>query len=224
MDATLTLLRRIVRRERIMQAHRSHYYQRAARRLGSQALPVSGEEADRLAAYLNLLARWNRVHNLTGIRDPEALIDRHLAESLALRPLVSGDSVADIGSGAGLPGIPLAIALPHIRFTLIESRRKRVSFLRHVATALALANVAVEHARAEDVTAGPFATVVARAVAAPADLIAIAEPLIAPGGRLVVLTGDAKSREIVAAATRLRESRIPVGVQIQSRIIVLERL
>jgi 16S rRNA (guanine527-N7)-methyltransferase len=171
-----------------------------ARRLEARQLRVEASQAQTLAAFVTLLEQWNRVHNLTGIRDRHELIDRHLAESLALRDLISGDTVADIGSGGGLPGLPLAIVLPGSRFTLIESRRKRASFLRHAAATLALANVEVAHSRAEAVAPRQFATVLARAVAPPADLLAIATPLVAPGGRLILLTGEEKARETVALA------------------------
>ena len=171
-----------------------------ARRLRAKTLRVAPAEAQQLAAFIELLIRWNRVHNLTGIRDREELVDRRLVESLALRSLIHGDTVADIGSGGGLPGIPLAIVMPEARFTLIESRRKRASFLRHAAATLALANVEVAHSRAEDLESRQFATVLARAVAPPRELLGIATPLVAPGGRLVLLTGADKAREIVALA------------------------
>jgi 16S rRNA (guanine527-N7)-methyltransferase len=195
-----------------------------ALRLEAKQVSVGRREAEALAAYLNMLEQWNRVHNLTGIRDRIELIDRHLLESLALAPFVVGPTVADVGSGGGLPGVPLAIVLPQAAFTLIESRRKRVSFLRHVATRLQLANVSVAHARAEDVTTGPFATVMARAVAPPPELLAVAGPLVAPQGRLVLLTGEDKGREITALADNFSsvaiEPRVP---DMKSHIVVLER-
>jgi len=164
------------------------------------------------------------VHNLTGTRDRAELIDRHLVESLALRSFIAGPDAADIGSGGGLPGVPLAIALPDISFTLIESRRKRVSFLRHVAALLPLPNVQVAHGRAEMLDLKPFATVLARAVAPPAELLAIASPLVAPGGRLVLLTGADKGREIVALAQDYRQLEArPDVAELKSRIVVLER-
>ena len=195
-----------------------------ARRLRARTIRVAPAEAKKLAAFIELLLHWNRVHNLTGIRDREELIDRHLVESLALKALVDGETVADIGSGGGLPGIPLAIVLPGCRFTLIESRRKRASFLRHAAATLALTNVAVAHSRAEDLEAPPFATVLARAVAPPAELLAIATPLVARGGRLVLLTGADRAREIVRLAQDF--APLPAGAGpkgLKSVIVALER-
>ncbi len=193
-----------------------------AARLETKNVAVSAAQALALAEYLNLLEHWNRVHNLTGIRDRADLIERHLIESLALRPYVAGPAAADVGSGGGLPGVPLAICLPEIAFTLIESRRKRVSFLRHVAAELRLENVAVAHARAEHVS-GPFDTVLARAVAPPKELLAVTRPLLGPGGRLVLLTGAAKGREVVGLAAGFRELSVdmPAGA-LRSRVVALE--
>lgn len=194
------------------------------RGLAAVGADVGADEATTLAAYLNLLEQWNRVHNLTGIRDRAELVDRHLVESLALVPFVAGPTVADIGSGGGLPGLPLAIRLPGLAFTLIESRRKRVSFLRHVATTLGLRNVTVAHGRAETLALPAYATVLARAVAPPGELLGIAEPLLAPGGRLVLLTSAEKAREIVALAREYRQ--IPARAAesgLRSAIVVLER-
>ena len=196
----------------------------AARRLRSNALRVAPAAAAKLAAFVELLLHWNRVHNLTGIRDRDELLDRHLVESLALEPLIAGETAADIGSGGGLPGIPLAIVLPGCRFTLIESRRKRASFLRHAAATLTLANVEVAHSRAEALGPRQFATVLARAVAPPQELLAIATPLVAPGGRLVLLTGADKARETVALADGFTPLPAVEGPQgLKSVIVALER-
>lgn len=195
-----------------------------ARRLRAKVLRVERADAEKLAAFIELLLHWNRVHNLTGIRDRDELLDRHLVESLALKSIIAGDTAADIGSGGGLPGIPLAIVLPDCRFTLIESRRKRASFLRHAAATLPLANVEVAHSRAEELGSRQFATVLARAVAPPRELLEIATPLVATGGRLVLLTGADKAREIVALAegfTPLAPQAGPPGLK--SVIVVLER-
>lgn len=160
------------------------------RRVEAAGLSLAAPEVESLARFVELLIRWNRVYNLTGpIRDLGELVDRHLVESLALRPLLRGERVADVGSGGGLPGMPLAIAEPARSFTLIESRAKRVRFLRHVVTELRLRNAEVAHGRAELLRPDrPFDTVLARAVAPPAELLTICRPLTAPGSVLVLLT------------------------------------
>ncbi len=162
---------------------------RVFERLNEAGLDVRPAEADKLTEYLVLLERWNRVHNLTGIRQFDEMIERHLAESLALGELLRGRRIADVGSGAGLPGIPLAIAEPGRSFTLIESRAKRASFLSHVQGALGLANVAVEHGRVEDLRGtAPFDTVLARAVAPLAELVELTAHLLGEASVLLVPT------------------------------------
>jgi 16S rRNA (guanine527-N7)-methyltransferase len=160
------------------------------RRIDAAGVGLDAAAVESLARFVELLIRWNRVYNLTGpIRDLGELVDRHLVESLALRPLLRGERVADVGSGGGLPGLPLAIAEPARSFTLIESRAKRVRFLRHVVTDVGLRNTQVAHGRAELLRPDrPFDTVLARAVAPPAELLTICRPLTAPGSVLVLLT------------------------------------
>jgi len=194
--------------------------------LAAHGLELTSDQAGRLARFLELLVQWNRVYNLTGIRDPAELLERHLVESLALAPLLRGDSVADVGTGAGLPGLPLAIVCSDRRFTLIESRRKRVNFQRHVAATLELGNVTVAHSRAEHLPCpAPFATVLARAVAPPAELLAIARPLLAPRGRLLLLTSAELGRRIAELATDFKQDPVSPGaaLRIASSIVVLDR-
>jgi len=193
-------------------------------RLRGLGFPIDSATARTLTRFLDLLEQWNRTHNLTGIHDRDEMIDRHLVESLALEPFIAGPTAADIGSGAGLPGIPLAIRLPDIRFTLIESRRKRVSFLRHVAATLKLSNVAVAHGRVEELELPLFQTVLARAVAPPAELLALAVPLLAPGGRLVLLTSETRRAELIGLAQGFTVvDAEPAVAALRHRILVLQQ-
>ena len=165
-------------------------------RLNEVGLSVDPAAAEALARYLGEIRRWNRVHNLTAITSPEAMIRRHVIESLALRPLLAGTRVADVGSGAGVPGIPLAIAEPDRRFTLIESRGKRAAFLRHVQGVLGLVNVDVQHRRVESMNdAGTFDTILARALAPPAQLLRLTAHLFAPDTVMLVPTGEQAAGE-----------------------------
>jgi 16S rRNA (guanine527-N7)-methyltransferase len=162
---------------------------RVLERLDEAGFDIRPAEASKLAEYLLLLERWNRVHNLTGITRADEMVERHLVESLALRRFLRGERIADVGSGAGLPGIPLAIAEPERTFTLIESRAKRVSFLTHVRGALALTNVIVEHGRVEDLrSTPPFDTVLARAVAPLPELVELVAHLLGEESVLLVPT------------------------------------
>lgn len=201
---------------------------------GAQALGVPLGEAprDRLLAYRDELARWNRVHNLTAVRDPEAMVAAHLLDALALAPLVRGSTLADIGSGGGLPGVPLAIVQPELQVTLIEPRAKRAAFLAHVVRRLALDNVIVERCRAEDVPLTPddagrtgFDTVVCRAFGTLAEFAAAAGRLCAPGGCLLAAKGRDPGAELAAVAAPWRGEILPLqvpGVDAERHAVRLE--
>jgi 16S rRNA (guanine527-N7)-methyltransferase len=197
-----------------------------SRRLAAIGLPVTDEQSVALARFVELLLRWNRVYNLTGIRGAEEILDRHLVESFALRPLLRGERVADVGTGGGLPGVPLAIVERGRRFTLIESRAKRVRFLRHVVAELDLGNTEVAHGRAEHLlVTRPFDTVLARAVAPPAELLSICRHLTAPGSTLLLLTAAHLQEAFRGLAPDFVLRPTPVqGPRLRSSIVVLERI
>ncbi len=197
--------------------------QRIFDKLTEAGVPISEEQAGKLAAYLDLMLRWNEVHNLTSVTDQDEMIDRHLVESLACAPYLRGDRVADVGSGAGLPGIPLAIAKPEIDFTLIESRGKRARFLEHVRGALELGNVVVEHARSEDLSPEqPFPTVLARAVAAPSELIELTRQLRAEAGILLILTRADYEEELPAEGFTAHIADDPVARSLKGALVIIE--
>ncbi len=199
--------------------------ERIVEELEKVGLTVGEAEARQLAEYLELMARWNEVHNLTGVTCEDEMIQRHLVESLAFKPYLKGDHIADVGSGAGLPGIPLAITSPGIGVTLIESRGKRARFLRHVEGRLGLRNVRVEHARAEDLTPVPaFDTVLARAVASPPELLALTRYLLAKDGILLVLTKANYSCEANELGENIRARSLvdPVTRSLKGSLIVFE--
>jgi len=196
-------------------------------RLTALGIGVSPAEAASLAEFLELLRRWNRVHNLTAITDTEPMIRRHLAESLALRPFLRGQRIADVGSGAGLPGIPLAITEPARQFTLIESRGKRASFLTHVRGVLGLDNVVVAHCRAEDLRGtAPFDTVLARAVAALPALVGLTEHLLGDDGVLLALTKADIEPDARAIDKRYRVRRLRGGTAdlLDGALMAVERV
>ena len=159
---------------------------------GSEWLGIRlpSEAVGRLAAYLALLERWNRAFNLTAVRDPEAMVVRHVLDSLSILPWVEGPRVLDVGSGAGLPGIPLAIVRPEFEFCLLDSNGKRTRFLTQVVVELRLNNVSVVRGRVEDYRPETlFNSIVSRAFATLADLVADAGRLCAPAGRLLAMKG-----------------------------------
>ena len=152
-----------------------------------------------LLAHLDLVDEWNARFNLTAIRDRGQQITKHILDSLTVRPWLQGQRIADVGSGAGFPGIPLAIVEPTRHFALIESTGKKCRFLETVRDELALANVDVIQARAELSRPEPrYETVVARAVGPLADLLRYAGPLLANGGRLLAMKGRHPREELVA--------------------------
>lgn len=158
--------------------------------LRAMALELDDSRRGALLRYLALLARWNRAFNLTAVRDPAGMVSRQLLDSLSVLPWIEGPRVLDVGSGAGLPGIPLAVARPDIAFTLLDSNGKKTRFLRQVVGELQLANVVVEQCRVErlQVAAG-FDQIVSRAFASTADLLRLTGHLLRPGGQWLALKG-----------------------------------
>lgn len=147
--------------------------------------------SDRLARFLALIRKWNRGQNLTAVTEPVEMVSRHVLDSLAGLPWVRGERVLDVGSGAGLPGIPLAVARPGWRIVLLDSRGKRIQFLRYVKQDLALDNVEIVQARFEKYPPERnFDTLTARAFAAFPGLMDGAWPFITAGARLVVWKGN----------------------------------
>ena len=164
------------------------------RGLGEMALALPAGARERLLDYVALLVKWNRTYNLTAIRDPLAMVGHHLLDSLSVLPhlplAAARARIADAGSGAGLPGIPLAIARPDWHVALAESSQKKAAFLRQAAIELALDNVEVHEGRVEAWRPQPlFDLVISRAFAALADFIAACRHLVAPGGVLAAMKG-----------------------------------
>ena len=160
-----------------------------------------------ISTYIDILQRWNARINLTAIRDPEEMVTRHFGESLfaarhlfpACSSVSSGlkdVSLADLGSGAGFPGIPIKLWAPHIKLSLIESHHKKATFLREIARALTLTDTDIRNARAETLAASSFEVVTLRAVERFEAILPVAAALVAPKGRLALLLG---SNQIICA-------------------------
>jgi len=162
-------------------------------------LELAPAQVAALGTLLDELADWNSRVNLTAIRDPAEAVDKHLLDSLAVRPLLKGLAVADVGSGAGFPGLPLAIADTDRRFALVESTGKKAKFLRHVVARLDLPNVEVVPLRAESYKPPlPFDSVIARALGPLAEFVRVAGHLAGRGGRLLAMKGKVPEDEIQA--------------------------
>ena len=178
-------------------------------------LLVDDRQLDLLIRYLELLAKWNRAYNLTAVEDPLAIVSLHLLDSLAIAPHLVGERFIDVGTGPGLPGIPLAIALPDRHFTLLDSNGKRVRFLFQVRTALGLGNVREVQSRAEvwRDDAG-YDGIISRAYSAIDTMLASTRHLLAPGGHFYAMKGRLPEQELSALAkpfnvTATRRLQVP---------------
>lgn len=154
--------------------------------LGTELGP---EQREQLLDYIALLAKWNRVYNLTAVRDPLQMISRHLLDSLTAMPFVEGVRLLDVGCGAGLPGLPLAIAMPELECLLLDSNGKKTRFVQQVIADLALPNAQVVQARVEDIRCEKCDTVVSRAFSSPVDIIDRAGHLCQANGAMVFMLG-----------------------------------
>lgn len=161
----------------------------------AQSLPTNA--ADQLATLLEELARWNQRINLTAIREIPDMIAGHIMDSLAVRSFLRGQSVIDVGTGAGFPGLPLAIAEPGRRFELLDGNGKKVGFVRHVIAELGLSNVTAVKARAENYAPDDgFDTVIARALTDIPRFIELSSHLLREGGVLLALKGKYPAKEL----------------------------
>ncbi|OHC72452.1 MAG: 16S rRNA (guanine(527)-N(7))-methyltransferase [Rhodocyclales bacterium RIFCSPLOWO2_02_FULL_63_24] len=198
-----------------------------------------------LLAYVALLKKWNRTYNLTAIREESEMLTQHLLDSLSVLPVLQESALAgprsgipgrqspgrrwaDVGSGAGLPGIPLAIARPDIEMTLIEAVEKKSAFQRQAKIELGLPNITVLNTRVEDVPGGSFDAVVSRAFAELASFVDLAGHLLTAGGRLYAMKGLAPEDEInrLPLGWRMLDCiRLSVpGLDAERHLIVLEKV
>lgn len=191
-------------------------------------LTLDAVALDRLGAYLDLLVRWNQAYNLTAVRDPDEMIDRHIADCLAILPHLPAGSLADLGSGAGLPGIVIAIAEPERPVFLVESNGKKARFLREVKRSLGLTAVTVVEARAEAPNpAQPVAVVTARALAELSELVRLAAPWLGRDGVLVAMKSKSAASELAALPAHVRLDRVidlaVPGLGAERNLVVLRR-
>lgn len=202
---------------------------KATLRAGVDQMGLALDDAciDQFAAYLYLLEKWNRVYNLTAVRQLDRMVPDHIFDSLSLLEHLHGNSLLDIGSGAGLPGIPLAIAAPQLDVCLLDSNIKKTRFLVQAQTELMLDNVRVVSARAEDFlpTTG-FDTVVSRAFSNLAEFVVVASNKCAQGGQMLAMKGKRPEAEIAALPEAFKVASIhrlaPPGVVGERCLVAIE--
>lgn len=159
-------------------------------------LSLTDEQIDSLIHYIYLLNKWNSVYNLTAVKDPEEMLSKHIIDSLVMWPYLNGMRFIDVGTGPGLPGIPLAIVNPDKRFTLADSLGKRIRFLNQVKLELNLVNVEPIQTRIEVLTTRQFDGIISRAFASLQDMLNLTHQLVTPGGKFYALKGRYPDEEL----------------------------
>lgn len=191
------------------------------------SLSLGPEQQSLLIDYLDLLARWNKVYNLTAVRDPQVMVRRQLLDSLSILPWLNAGPVLDVGTGAGLPGIPLAIARPELAFSLLDSNGKKTRFVQQVVSELGLRNVEVLKSRIEALQRpGHYACITSRAFATLADMIDGSRQLITAEGRWLAMKGAAPMAELRELPPGFTAEVVPLEVpgEIGSRhLVIVER-
>lgn len=176
--------------------------------LAAMGLNLGDDQQKQLLAFLGLLNKWNRAYNLTAVRDEGQMVSRQLLDSLSILPWVTTEHLLDVGSGGGLPGIPLAIVLPDRQFTLLDSNGKKTRFLNQCVLELDLDNVEVIHGRAEDCRPDqPFNQISSRAFTALENLVHWCSDLLANDGEFLAMKGQFPDDEVTA---------LPAGWQVES--------
>ncbi|MFI8319208.1 16S rRNA (guanine(527)-N(7))-methyltransferase RsmG [Kosakonia cowanii] len=179
-----------------------------SRLLAEAGISLSDQQQQQLVAYVEMLHKWNKAYNLTSVRDPNEMLVRHILDSIVVAPHLQGTRFIDVGTGPGLPGIPLSIVLPESHFTLLDSLGKRVRFLRQVQHELKLTNIEPVQSRVEDFPAEPpFDGVISRAFASLNDMVSWCHHLPGDAGRFYALKGQLPEDEIAL---------LPAGLAVES--------
>ncbi len=191
-------------------------------------LDLDPRQEQQLLAYVALLDKWNKVYNLTAVREPEAMVTQHLLDSLAVLPhLAAARTLVDVGAGAGLPGIPLAIARPDLRVILTDSNHKKTTFMQQACVELGLANASVVCERVERVELPTKAeAVISRAFSDLKEFARLAGHLLAPGGRLLAMKGIYPHEELAQLPANVKVQQvIPLtvpGLEANRHLVVME--
>jgi 16S rRNA (guanine527-N7)-methyltransferase len=193
--------------------------------LATLGIDLPGAAQQQLLAFRDLLLKWNKTYNLTALRDPDQAISHHLLDSLAILPHVGSGPLLDVGSGGGLPGIPLAIVRPELAVSMVDTVQKKTTFLQQAVIELALKNVTVHHARVEAMP-GQYAQISSRAFAELGLFVSLTRHLLAPDGRWLAMKGVRPDEEIQALPADVTvEAIIPLavpGLAAERHLIILK--
>lgn len=193
--------------------------------LAELGIELPAEAQQKLLAFRDLLLKWNKTYNLTALRDPDQAVSHHLLDSLAILPHVGDGPLLDVGSGGGLPGIPLAIARPELSVSMVDTVQKKATFLQQAAIELGLGNVQAHHARVEEMQ-GQYAQISSRAFAEIGLFISLTRHLLAPGGRWLAMKGVRPDDELKALpGDIIVEAVIPLrvpGLDAERHLIILK--
>ena len=199
-----------------------------AQGIAEAGLPIDEQKQQKLLAYLTLMQKWNKVHNLTAVRDADEMVVLHLLDSLVVLPFIDGKALLDVGSGAGLPGIPLAICLPDLKVTVIDSNNKKVSFMRQAKAELGIENLEVLSGRVEEIAPNhKFDMVISRAFSDLDLFISLTHQLCDAQGKWLAMKGVYPQAELAElekntgiTASKIEELKVP-GLAAQRHLVFL---
>lgn len=190
-------------------------------------LSLTAKQHEQLLAYLELMSKWNKVYNLTAVRDKTEMVRQHLLDSLAVIPLIRGQRVLDVGSGGGLPGVVLAIVKPEVQVVTVDKVQKKIAFQTQVAAELGLTNLKPMSTRVEDLHEAPFDTITSRAFSSLLDFVTLTEPLLAQNGEWAAMKGVFPHEEIeqlpaTVKVTEVIEVHVP-DLQAERHLVRLQK-
>ena len=195
--------------------------------IAEMGLAVSREAQEKLLAYLALLQKWNKVYNLTAVRDPLEMVTLHLLDSLSVLPYIDSSNLLDVGSGGGLPGIVLAICQPEVQVTTLDAVQKKAIFMRQVKGELGLSNLTVVNARVESYQpAEKFEAIISRAFSELALFVKLTQHLLAKNGQWLAMKGQEPHEELQGLDVSLNKI-IPLkvaGLDAERHLVVLKKL
>lgn len=193
--------------------------------IAEMGLQIAPEKQQGLLDYLALLAKWNNVYNLTAVRNPLEMVTLHLLDSLSVLPYIEGESLLDVGSGGGLPGIVLAICLPGLQVTTIDAVQKKAIFMRQVKGELGLDNLQVVNARVESYEAEPFEMIISRAFSDLDLFMALTQHLLAEDGHWLAMKGVSPQQALEALKVKSKVCPLPVaGLAAERHLAIIEKV